>query len=77
MHYTKTTSSYFTKKIAAFFVASLMKKHTVLAKVFGSKLLAVWYLLKGLLLYPTSKTAEALMKIELPAGVEAEMKIDE
>ncbi len=29
------------------------------------------------ILYPTSKTAEALMKIELPAGVEAEMKIDE
>ena len=29
------------------------------------------------ILYPTSKTAEALMKVELPAGVEAEMKIDE
>ncbi len=29
------------------------------------------------ILYPTAKTAEALMKIELPAGVEAEMKIDE
>ena len=29
------------------------------------------------ILYPTSKTAEALMKIELPAGVEAEMKINE
>lgn len=29
------------------------------------------------ILYPTSKTAEALMKIELPAGVEAEMKISE
>ena len=27
-------------------------------------------------LYPTSKTTEALMKIELPAGVEVEMKID-
>ena len=29
------------------------------------------------ILYPTAKTAEALMKVELPAGVEAEMKIDE
>ena len=29
------------------------------------------------ILYPTPKTADALMKIELPAGVEAEMKIDE
>ena len=29
------------------------------------------------ILYPTNKTPEALMKIELPAGVEAEMKIDE
>ena len=29
------------------------------------------------ILYSTPKTAEALMKIELPAGVEAEMKIDE
>ncbi|MBO5179691.1 MAG: 30S ribosomal protein S10 [Clostridia bacterium] len=28
------------------------------------------------ILYPTSKTAEALMKIELPAGVEAEMKVN-
>ena len=28
------------------------------------------------ILYPTSKTTEALMKIELPAGVEVEMKID-
>jgi small subunit ribosomal protein S10 len=27
------------------------------------------------ILYPTAKTAEALMKIELPAGVEAEMKV--
>jgi small subunit ribosomal protein S10 len=29
------------------------------------------------ILYSTSKTTEALMKIELPAGVEVEMKIDE
>ena len=29
------------------------------------------------ILYPTAKTAEALMKVELPAGVEAEMKINE
>lgn len=28
------------------------------------------------ILYPTPKTAEALMKIELPAGVEAEMKVN-
>ena len=28
------------------------------------------------ILYPTAKTTEALMKIELPAGVEVEMKID-
>ena len=28
------------------------------------------------ILYPTSKTAEALMKIELPAGVEAEMNVN-
>ena len=28
------------------------------------------------ILYPTSKTTEALMKIELPADVEVEMKID-
>jgi len=65
VHYTKTISSYFTKKIAAFFVASLTKKHTVLAKVFGSKLLAVWYLLKGLLLYPTSKTGQKKRPVRL------------
>ncbi len=29
------------------------------------------------ILYSTPKTAEALMKIDLPAGVEIEMKIDE
>ena len=28
------------------------------------------------ILYPTPKTAEALMKVELPAGVEAEMKVN-
>lgn len=28
------------------------------------------------ILYPTSKTAEALMKVELPAGVEAEIKVN-
>ena len=28
------------------------------------------------ILYPTAKTAEALMKVELPAGVEAEMKVN-
>ena len=29
------------------------------------------------ILYPTPKTSEALMKIELPAGVEVEMKIND